>query len=128
MIALVILIIAGAFASGYISRAIVERAASLPPATRRAIRRDRRRQRLGLADRVLGCRCHLGLGECRMCSEARTGKTIDAGVHVIDRVDPLNAQLIEAIRTLGSDARRARGQADVWDRLWDRVRKEHRRG
>lgn len=41
MIALVILIVAYAFASGYISRGIVARAGSLPPATRRAIRRDR---------------------------------------------------------------------------------------
>lgn len=57
MIALVILILAGAFASGYISRGIVDRAArswSMPPASRRAILRDRRRARLGLAAPNIG--------------------------------------------------------------------------
>lgn len=50
MIALVILIIAGAFASGYILRGLVDRTGSLPPATRRAIRRDRAQRIADLSD------------------------------------------------------------------------------
>jgi hypothetical protein len=100
-----LLLTALAVASYQLGRLSRERG-HLPPATRRAIRRDRRRQRLGLADvqaarserpaeqpqattppsttmvdleanvgPSLGCRCNWGLGECRMCFEARTARS-----------------------------------------------------
>jgi len=55
MIAILIILAALVFAAGWMSCYLHLRAArTLPAATRRAIRRDRRRQRLGLADVPVG--------------------------------------------------------------------------
>lgn len=101
MIALVILVIAGAFASGYISRGIIARAGSLPPATRRAISRDRARRTADISEVPAAWRSPLHTVSIRTPLPAQPA-------------DPLDERLTSAIVKLGDHYEPAAGwQAQV---------------
>jgi hypothetical protein len=122
-----LLLAALAFASFQLGRLSRERG-HLPPATRRAIRRDRRRSRLGLAEiptwRIIG--------PPQTPCAVREERSLDCGCTDVDvcrmhresGADQFDARLTDAIRKLGDDAPPRGWRA----RVWSRIRKERARG
>ena len=115
MIALLIILAALVFAAGWMSCYLNLRAArALPAATRRAIRRDRRLQRLGLAD--------VKVGPDGMMQRLNV-RPVRPAYPYPEEDDPLHGRLTDAIAKLSTEP-----VPDWQAGVLRRIGKERRRG